>query len=112
MNLPPELRIDIEDADGIHHFDPNSLVLAVVDGQQRHWRPIPDLASELSRQDAVWYRSHDVTLCLTLEELERLVMLRLTRDEYMTLQSRHGIVFEWHEDFYDPDSGEALQPKN
>lgn len=107
----PELRIEIRHADGVEVFDPNRLIMAILTGRHRAWKPLPSSFSELNRQPAILYSSYSVTLELTVRQLERLVRLRLTPDEYMTLQMHHGIVFEWHEDFYDPNSGEALQPR-
>ena len=41
----------------------------------------------------------------------RLASLSLRPDEYHALVSKFGIRHQWHEDFYDPATGEALQPR-
>ena len=114
--LPP-LRIQVEDACAEWTFDPNKILACVYDGEARKMRPIArsdgkSVESELSPgHAAVWYRVDDVELRLRPDELERLVMCRLTPDEFKKLRDRHGIFFEIHSDFYDEETGEALQPK-
>ena len=44
--------------------------------------------------------------------LSRLIRLAPRPLEYFQLRERYGMAHEWHEDFYDPGTGEALQPSD
>jgi hypothetical protein len=105
------LEIQIQDATAQHRFDRNGIVLACVRGEHKTWRPIPDFSSELSSVDAVWYRSEDLQLRLSPDEVYRLVRASLRPEEYYRLRERYGIFFEIQGDFYDPRTGTALQPR-
>lgn len=72
--------------------------------------PIPELASIISGKPALRYRADDVEIALAPEELYRLASHALRRNEYFALRDRFGLFHEIHEDYYDPDSGVALQP--
>jgi len=72
--------------------------------------PVPGLASILSGKPAVRYRADDLDIALTPDELYRLASHSLSPDEYLALRDRYGMFHEIHEDFYDPDSGVAIQP--
>ena len=50
-------------------------------------------------------------LLLTPEEFRRMTLRSLTPNEVQTLLNRYGVFFEIHDDFYDQETGEALQPK-
>ena len=105
----PVLVIQILSGDGTEEFDPNSLIIQMVD-DRRHFLPLADERSELSGKPAIIYRCLDLELKLSPPELRRMVLRDLHKKELFTLLNRHGMAWEWHEDFYDPVSGAALQP--
>ena len=73
--------------------------------------PRPGVPSVISGRDAVTYRSEDVAIELAPDELLRLMAADLKPDEYFRVRDRVGVFFEIHDDFYDEETGEALQPK-
>ena len=95
-------------------LDPNGLALAV---QRNHGtallrlRTIPDLHSILSGGPAVLFRADDLEIPLTPGELGRLAARTLTPAEYTALGTRFGMFFDIHEDCYDPETGESIQPR-
>ena len=126
----PFLEIVVEHANGFSRTCPNGLVFSAIwsktgqaPGTDRvglmPWSspmdflslaPIDGKSSVISGQPAVLYRTDDVAVPLTPEELYRLAAHSLEPSEYSSLRSRYGLFHEIHEDFYDPESGEALQP--
>jgi hypothetical protein len=56
------------------------------------------------------YRTEEVELVLAADEMVRLVRRELQPAEFKSLLSSYGMFFEIHGDFYDPDTGVALQP--
>jgi hypothetical protein len=132
------LQIQIVDSTGTYLFDPNTVKLAVLAAEtpalfgtekvnglaptaklrystEKEVRIEPlNLAkpvgpSDLSGEPGYLYRTHDVQILLTKEELCRLVLRRLFPSEALQLLKRFGEFFEIHNDFYDPDTGEAFQ---
>jgi hypothetical protein len=108
----PILRIEIEDKDGLMVFDPNGLVLACHQGEHVQWLRNPELKSDVSgRPGAVKYRSQNIELNLSPHEIYQLVMLQLSPRSFFRLAGKYGIFFEIHDDYYDMETGEALQPR-
>ena len=106
MNDKSLLLIEIVSGDGVQEFDPNSLIISVVeDGVD--FRPLPEERSDISGQPAILYRRRDLELRLTPAELRRMVCHRLRKKEFFALRDRYGLEYEWHEDFYNPVTGEA-----
>lgn len=123
----PILRKEIEDANGVSVFDPNGLVMALLTDLDRllEMPPLADAgptssgpagsagsgrASDLSGEPAVLYRSDDLEIALTPAELVRYIAHDLAPEEYFALRERFGMHFEIHDDFYDEETGEAVQP--
>jgi hypothetical protein len=79
-------------------FDPLSL------------EPISAMRSMLSGKLAVKYRTADVEIALSPDELLRLLARDLWPDEYFGLRKHFGEFHEIHSDFYDPKTGAAVQP--
>jgi hypothetical protein len=99
----PVLRIEVEDAHGVRVFDPNGAILwAIYDKGTEKLSPL--------KEGTVAYRSRDMEIFLTPDALDRLIRLDLRPDEYFRLRDRFGMAHEWHDDYYDIDTGEALQP--
>ena len=105
----PVLRLEISHADGVDVVDPNSLIARTIQGGLQSLRPIGGVVSDLSGAPAVIYRSCDVQLALTTDELDQLVHRDLPPAQVLELRRLAGDeVFEVHADFYD-DAGRALQ---
>lgn len=111
-DIPDFLRIEIRHRDGIEVFDPNSFIHFMFSEPQKldGWESTGD-RSVISGKPALVYKTHQVEVALSKDEIHRLAMLSLTSKEFHTLQSKVGIFHEIHDDFYDPETGEALQPR-
>jgi hypothetical protein len=106
----PMLKIEVVSAEGSRLEGVNETVVALI-YQQWPLTPIPGEISDISGEPAVIYRTWpDLELRLTPAELRRMALLNFSPDEFFVLAKKYGIAFEWHDDFYDEDSGEALQP--
>lgn len=70
----------------------------------------PSFASDITGAPGYEYRSDEVTLALTRDELYRLLRHDLRPAEFLALVQKYGTFYEVHDDFYDEDSGVALQP--
>lgn len=124
------LEIRVDHADGSFRTDPNGAVgcaIWAMSGEKPSWqpgmlgdksqlfnplelKPKPGLTSILSGGPAVMYRSDDVEVPLTPEELFRLLKRSLRPEEALQLLDHFGEFHEIHDDFYDPATGEAFQP--
>lgn len=67
-----------------------------------------DLSGELG---AVLFSDPPLDVHLTVVELLDLIGHRLTPDQFRALRAKFGDNFWWHGDFYDQQTGEALQPR-
>jgi hypothetical protein len=110
--------LDIEIADGagkVLKFDPNGLAVALVKGDLAGelGRPIPKdvIGSAISGEAGYRYSDSEVDFILTREELGRFLVYDLKPNEYFALRAKYGMFFQIHDDFYDEESGQALQPK-
>lgn len=102
------LDIRIEDQTSSQKFDPNSLIIALVSDKLKLGDPIR--ISVLSGKPGYRYRDSDVGFILTKDELFRFIERDLTPDEYFKLRDKFGMFFMIHDDFYDEETGEAIQP--
>ncbi len=109
----PILRIEIQHAQGTTVLDPNTSIMLAVGSPDEvlGFAPMPGTKSILSDEPAVLYRSGDIEVPVTPSELLRLMTTSLEPKEFFRLMEVYGSVFEWHDDFYDFASGEALQPR-
>lgn len=109
----PVLRIEIQHADGVEVTDPNGQIFQILQRPEMllAWKPVPGRVSVISGRPAILYRSEDFEAPLTLDEYVGLVGRELEPNEYLALLRHFGSAFDWHEDFADPDTGKALQPK-
>jgi hypothetical protein len=108
----PLLWLEVEDQNGVQVFDPNKIVLWDMKGGAHKLRSFtlePDLENIVHK--CVIYRSDNIEVRLTIAQLHRLINLSLRPLEYFQLVSLFGMAHEWHEDFYDPETGAALQPR-
>ncbi|MEJ2059637.1 MAG: hypothetical protein P8Y64_04015 [Gammaproteobacteria bacterium] len=108
--------VEIEGADGAlqHYPDPMALMVACAGDYSGH-KPMqlgePLAASRLSGRPGYLYRRDDIEIVLTRDELLRLILNALTPDEFRKLRELFGALNEIGPEFYDQDSGKALQPK-
>jgi hypothetical protein len=109
----PVLDIEVEHASGTEHFGPNEQIMAFVVGPEMvaAWKPLDGVVSVISGAPAIIVRTHDLELPLTVDEYAGLVGCELEPHEFEALLARYGSFFEIHDDFYDPETGEAWQPK-
>jgi hypothetical protein len=107
------LRIEVEHAGGVETLDPNREIMAILQrpDEVTSWGPVPGRTSVLSGEPAILYRADDLEVPLTVPEYVRLVGRELRPEEFRALLREYGDAFEWHDDFYDPETGEACQPK-
>lgn len=110
--IPDILRIDIIHNDGRISYDPNTITVEAIEFPER----ITELKgigapSAISGEPGLIYSTDEATLCLTGYEIIALVSRALTPEAYFSLYRKVGAIFEIHDDFYDPGTGEALQPK-
>ena len=108
----PLLRIEIRHANGVLAYDPNSLITAAIRDPVSilGCKPLKDAVSVISGHPAVVYAADDVEAPMTTTEVLALVHLSLQPAEYFALRERFGIFHEIHDDFYDLETGLALQP--
>lgn len=104
--------LDIELSDSLGDpivFTPNRMAVAVY----LHALPVldsPDHPSVLTDQPGVRLRTSEIDICLTKAELERLFRHDLKPEEVRSLIERCGVFHEVHDDFYDHETFETLQP--
>jgi len=109
----PVLDIEVEHADGVVQFNPNSQIMALVERPDAlaAWRPVDGAVSAISGEPAIIVRTHDLEIPLTVDEYAGFVGKELQPEEFKVLLDRYGSFFEIHDDFYDAETGEAWQPK-
>lgn len=111
-DILPILDIRILDGSGTEHrYDPNAVLIAGLSGEVRHLPPDPVKMSVISgAAGCLTYRSVDLSIDLTPQEMDRFIRHALWPEEYRKLGEVYGLDFEWHEDFYRTHSGRAVQP--
>jgi hypothetical protein len=107
-NALPVVEIEIASKDGTIRMDMNQA--AVASHLENLALGEPFIASNLSGNLGYEYRSSEITLVLTRDELYRLMRHDLLPAEFFQLAEKFGIFFETHDDFYDEKSGVAIQP--
>ena len=105
------LDIEITHAGGRIRRDPNGIVLMALHDDISVLEPLPDHLSVLSGAPAILVRTNEDDFALTPEEARRFYLLALTPAEFFRFCEEVGAVYELHDDFYDPETGQALQPK-
>ncbi len=102
----------VEDASGETIYDPNGFVVAAIKNTLIKHVPIHDVVSDISGRPAVIFRCTQATVRLTPEELHRMAMLSLEPEEFFALWKANDSIFHLiHDDFYDYDTGIAMQPR-
>ena len=112
MDKPPllgVLDIEITGKDKQLLLTPNDIALSVFLGKLDLGSPL-DVPSDLSKSPSYRYRTDQVSLHLTEKEIHRLVRHDLAPWEFLDLVKKHGVFHEIHDDYYQPETGEAFQP--
>jgi hypothetical protein len=65
-------------------------------------------ASALSKKPGYGVRTNEISLILTKEELVRLLLRRLTSEEYNRLVHQFGVFYEISDKYYDESTGSPL----
>jgi hypothetical protein len=112
QDIPDVLRIEIHHADGVEAYDPNTIMMAFLETPE-HFPKLKSVGkpSVISGEPGLIYKSNEMEVVMTAEEIHHLTMRALTPDEFFSLRKVVGPVFEIHDDFYDTRTGEAMQPK-
>lgn len=100
------IQLEIVHGEGVLRLDPNTAVMMA------HRRTLelgaPVARSVLSREPGYIYRSAEMQLVFTEDELYRFLRHALEPAEYKKLFLAFGDFYEIHDDFYDPSTGESL----
>jgi hypothetical protein len=122
------LEIEVEHADGVVKTNPNGIAVSAMVALQgsmpdlpgrfptgdvfnpHDLTPIDGVFSMLSGEPAVIYRTDEMEIPLSVDELVRFMAHDLKPSEFRVLIEHFGEFHEIHDDFYDPDTGESLQP--
>lgn len=105
------IDIEIIGAQNVIKATPNSLIVWAVSGFEGLGEGFGNLKPDLGGEGEVFeYRTSGVSLRLTKPKLKDLLFRALSALDYFVLRESFGIFHEIHEDFYDPETGEALQP--
>ena len=100
------VQLQIVHSGGVLKLDANSAALGA---HEESFELGGEVApSTLSGEPGFVYRSCEMQLVFTREELYRLMRHDLRPEEYHALYRRFGSFFEIHDDFYDEETGEAL----
>jgi hypothetical protein len=108
VNALPVVEIEIASKDSVIRMDMNRA--AVASHLENLALGAPFVPSDLSGRPGYEYRSSEITLALTRDELYRLMRHDLSQKEFFLLTEKYGVFFETHDDFYDEKSGAAVQP--
>lgn len=101
------VQIQIVDMGRTQLFNPNTVKIAAINDSLLLGTPVGP--SDISGEPGYLYRTHELQILLTKEELYRLALRTLHPGEALALLKRFGEFFEIHDDFYDPRTGEAIQ---
>lgn len=98
----PDWLIEIAHDGGIDAYDPVGLILYILKNGDDllKLKPIKGLYSDLSNSPALLYRSSNVEIALSPEELLRLASYSLLSHEYASLRSTFGVFREITADHY------------
>lgn len=112
----PVLRLEIASVDSVQVYEPNSLLMAIMSGKldARTMTPAEYWPSIISGRPSLQYRCRDMVIELSPTEMDRFLRHDLNPEEYQAIRLRYPWqpqdFFDIHDDFYDPATGEALQP--
>lgn len=102
------LDMEVASATTTLKFCPNTILMAAMEDKLTAGEPV--YPSFLSGEPGFLYRNDELQIAFTGEELRRFVSHDLHPEEFFKLYGALGESHEIHGDFYDLDTGEALQP--
>lgn len=107
----PIVKVTITDKNQVATFCHNCLAVKVINKEVNFENNYKFICDVTKKPGAVKYESADETYILSSDILERLILHSLTKDEYFALIEKYGEnSYMLHDDFYDPSTGEAMQP--
>jgi hypothetical protein len=95
---------------GAQVLNPTQMMMLALGATLPFGEPLDDVSSVISGAPAYRLRMPGIELALTPGELHRLLRRELTPQEFTALRDRYGIFHDIAADFYDEDTGKALQP--
>lgn len=102
------IEVEIVWAEGSRRMDMNDLAVAAQTESLKLGTPCRP--SDISGKAGYIYRSDDLEVALTRDEMYRYLRHNLEPQEFFALAVKYGISFETHDDFYDEETGRAVQP--
>ena len=102
------LDIELTDSVGSFIIDPNRAVVIAITSCLPLYGEVG--TSDISGLPGFGYRTNQIELCLTGPELLRFLQRNLRPEEVRAIMDKYGDFYEIHEDFYCPETLEALQP--
>lgn len=110
---PVGRAVHIQHAGGIACTDRAGLVrmVALHPAHLVELRPIPGKCSVVSGASALIYRSGNLAIPLTAEEISAMTSQVLRPFQVRVLKAMFGGALEWQPSLYDPKTNQALQPK-
>lgn len=69
-----------------------------------------DLHCEICGKEGYEFKEHEYTLKLCIDHIRKLLKRNLSPKEFFSLYKKYPEMFLLHDDFYDPVTGEAIQP--
>jgi hypothetical protein len=69
-----------------------------------------DLHCEICGKEGYEFKEHEYTLKLCIDHIRKLLKRNLSPEEFFSLYKKYPEMFLLHDDFYDPVTGEAIQP--
>ena len=105
------IDIEIVGAKFVIKGTPNTIIKWALEGLLGAGPGFSDTDPDLGEAgDVFLYRTDQVALKLPREKMVALLFRDLSPEDFFILHARFGIFHEIHDDFYDPETGEALQP--
>lgn len=111
----PAGSIEIEDRGGAVKRLEGEAVLVAMAGEYSGHKPLavgePGFESLLCGEQGYLLRTEDVEVPLTLREIVHLLLNALAPEQYLKLRETYGLFGPIGEDYYDPQTAKAKQPK-
>jgi len=104
-------EVELSDARRTLRLDRNQITIAFLEGVADTLEPVASLKSIISGEPAVILRTSEAELHLTPEEADRFIKCALKPEQFTAICDAIGATWELHDDFYDVETGQALQPK-
>lgn len=106
----PLVRVKIVHGNGTLDLDLNELFMAAATGDLARLQPAEGITSVVTNDPGVLFRTPEAQIGLSPAEADRLAAHSLSPEEFFAICDAVGCIWLTHDDFYDPETGEALQP--